>query len=191
VDSKPPRPQRRRHLGLAALTISVALAAAGCDRGGPEPPSPKVVTAVGLRLERTTLTGREFTDATAWATGYAASLVSAHAELAGLAVQGIFAVFDETTTVPIGAMARLVLPAAVPSVELDLIRSKAEVSEKVPSQITQLRSLDAIYEFAGRHVLFLGISPQAGDAADPTSETVARPVDPEKHRDAGFGKDDE
>jgi hypothetical protein len=149
------------------------------------------VTAVGLRLERTTLTGTEFTDAKAWAKGYAASLVSAHAELAGLTVQGIFAVFDETTTVPIGAMARLVLPAAVPSVELDLIRSKAEVPEKVPSQITQLRSLDAIYEFAGRHVLFLGISPQAGDAADPTSETVARPVDPEKHRDAGFGKDDE
>jgi hypothetical protein len=117
--------------------------------------------------------------------------VSAHAELAGLAVQGIFAVFDETTTVPIGAMARMVLPAAVPSVQLDLIRSKAEVPQKVPSQITQLRSLDAIYEFAGRHVLFLGISPQATDAADPATETVARPVDPAKQRDTDFGKDDE
>jgi hypothetical protein len=169
----------------------VTLAAVGCDRGGPEPPSPKVVTAVGLRLERTTLTGTEFADATTWAEAYAASLVSAHRELAGLRVQGIFAVFDETTTVPIGAMARLALPAAVPSIELDLIRSKAEVPEAVPSQISQLRSLDAIYEFAGRHVLFLGISPQAGDAADPTSETVARPVDPEAHRDSDFGKDDE
>ncbi|MDT7548203.1 MAG: hypothetical protein QOE84_597 [Actinomycetota bacterium] len=176
---------------LAAALLSISLALVGCDRGGPEPPSPKVVTAVGLRLERTTLTGTEFTDAKAWAKAYAASLVSAHAELAGLTAQGIFAVFDETTTVPIGAMARLVLPAAVPSVELDLIRSKAEVPEKVPSQITQLRSLDAIYEFAGRHVLFLGISPQATDAADPATETVARPVDPEKHRDTDFGKDDE
>jgi hypothetical protein len=149
------------------------------------------VTAVGLRLERTTLTGTEFTAAKAWAKAYAASLVSAHAELAGLTVQGIFAVFDETTTVPIGAMARLVLPAAVPSVQLDLIRSKAEVPETVPSQITRLRSLDAIYEFAGRHVLFLGISPQRSDAGDPASETVARPVDPEKHRDTDFGSDDE
>jgi hypothetical protein len=149
------------------------------------------VTAVGLRLERTTLTGTEFTAAKAWAKAYAASLVSAHPELAGLSVQGIFAVFDETNTVPIGAMARFMLPAAVPSVELDLIRSKAEVPEAVPSQITQLRSLDAIYEFAGRHVLFLGISPQRDDAADPASETMSRPVDPEKHRDSNFGSDDE
>jgi hypothetical protein len=173
------------------LTLAVTLAAAGCDRGGPEPPSPKVVTAVGLRLERTTLTGTEFTAAKAWATAYATSLASAHAELAGLTVQGIFAVFDETTTVPIGAMARLVLPAAIPSIELDLIRSKAEVPQRVPSQITQLRSLDAIYEFAGRHVLFLGISPQATDAADPTRQAVARPVAPETHRDADFGREDD
>jgi hypothetical protein len=171
--------------------VALAVTLLGCDRGGPEPPSPQVVTAVGLRLQRTALTGTELAEAKAWAEAYAASLTSDHVELAGLTVVGIFAVFDETTTVPIGAMARLSLPAAVPTVELDLIRSKAEVPERVPSQVTHLRSLDAIYEFAGRHVLFLGISPQATDAADPATETVARPVDPERHRDADFGRDDE
>jgi hypothetical protein len=146
---------------------------------------------VGLRLQRTDLTGPELQRATTWAAGYAASLIAAHSELAGLRVRGIFPVFDETSPVPIGAMARMVLPTAVPSVELDLIRSKGEVPERVRSEVTQLRALDAVLEFKDAQVSFLGISPLPDDAAHPESAAQARPVDPEAHRDPGFGKEDE
>jgi hypothetical protein len=84
----------------------------------------------------------------------------------------------------------LVLPAPVASVELDLIRSKAEVPQKVRSYVTQLRSLDAIFEFRGGQVIFLGISPLPTDATDPATATQARPDKPESHRDSSFGEDE-
>jgi hypothetical protein len=179
----------RRLLAVAAMLL-LGQAVVGCDTGGLETPSPKVITAVGLRLQRNDLSGAELTRATAWAEEYAASLVTDHAELAGLQVRGIFPVFDEASPAPIGAMARLVLPAPVPSVELDLIRSKAEVPQKVRSYVTQLRSLDAIFEFRGGQVIFLGISPLPTDATDPATATQARPDKPESHRDSSFGEDE-
>jgi hypothetical protein len=190
VDSPARAPRPSRVLLAAAATVLAGVVTAGCDNGVPEPPSAAVVTAVGLRLQRTDLTGPELTRAKSLAEQYVASLVAAHAELTGLTVQGIFPVFDETSPAPVGAMARLVLPATVPSVELDLIRSRNEVPELVPSHITQLRSLDAIFEFGRGRVLFVGLSPLGSDAASPGTIAQARPVDPEAHRDAGFGEDE-
>lgn len=178
----------RRRLATATLVLT-AVAAVGCG-SGPEPGSAKVINAVGLRLQRDDLTGAELTRATDWAKGYAASLAAAHPELAGLTVNGVFPVFDEATPLPIGAMARLVLPAAVGTVQLELIRSRGEVPERVPSVVTNLRSLDAVYEFQDSEVIFLGVSPLSTDAAQPETATQVRPVSPETHRDPAFGGED-
>jgi hypothetical protein len=170
--------------------VLASQAVVGCDTGAPEAPSAKVVSAVSQRLQRSDLTGAELQHATALASTYVAALVADHVELAGLKVRGIFPVFDEASPVPIGAMARLVLPGVVPSVEMELIRSKGEVPQRLHTEITDLRSLDAIFEFRGDEVIFLGISPLAGDVSDPANATQARPVDPEAHRDPAFGEDE-
>lgn len=69
---------------------------------------------------------------------------------------------------------------------MDLVRSQDETPEPVRSVITSLRALDVIYEFQSGAVSFLGISPQAGEAAGPRTASELRPVDPEMHRDPRF-----
>lgn len=175
----------------AAGALLASVVGTGCvSRGPSEATEAKIVSAVGLRLQRTDLDGAELQRAKAWSSGYTASLVAAHPELVGLVVSGTYPVFDDKTAQPIGALVRMVLPAAVPVVRLDLIRSRGEVPERVPSELTNLRALDVIYEFRGSEVIFLGISPQSGDAADPSTETRARPLEPARHRDPAFGDDE-
>lgn len=164
----------------------------GCG-GGPGPSEAveaQVVAGVGLRLQRTTLDRPELQQATTWGAQYVATLAQQHPELSGLTVQNIAPVFDESAPTPIGAMLHLITPAAVPRVVMDLIRSRDETPQRVPSAITQLRALDVIYEFQSGAVTFLGISPQPGDAMDPATATELRPLDPEKYRDPGFGDDE-
>lgn len=180
--------RRSRTPGATALLVAVLVAVGltgGCAGPGREP-SAAEVRAVGLRLERAALTGAEQERARRWAAGYVADLVRARPELAGLRVAGIFPVFDEARPRPLGALARLVTPRLVPSIQLDLVRSRGERPEPVPSVVTNLRALDVIYEFAGDEVIFVGISPQPADAADPRTASVARPVRPAEHRDPLF-----
>ena len=172
------------------LPIMVALLlSGGCSAGaGTEASAAKVVSAVGLRLQRNDLNPAELTRARTWAKGYVRSLVAAHTELAGLEAEGLYPVFDEAKPVPIGAMVRLGLPHTVPAVDLELIRSRGEVPERVLSHVVNLRSLDAIYEFKDGAVTFLGVSPQGNDMSEPAGETVVRPVKPEQHRDPNFSE---
>jgi hypothetical protein len=140
----------------------------------------------GLQLDRSTLDTMEQQQATTFAAGYVSQLVDQHPELHGLTVAGISPVFDEHTPHPIGAMARLTLPAAVPSVTLDLIRLHKNTPEVITSQITNLRALEVIYLFAQAQVVHLGIEPQPGDAADPATATAVTPVDPGGHASPDF-----
>ena len=99
-------------------------------------------------------------------------------------------VFDETSPVPIGAMARYVLPAPVASVQLDLVRLDHGEPETIPSEVTNLRALEAIVLFSSGEVVHVGISPRATDAADPATATAVRPLDPEGHRNPDFAGDE-
>lgn len=182
---------RRAHevLTIGALVVG-ALSVAGCSSGPSERVEAATVRAVGLRLDRTDLTGPERARTQTWAAGYARQLAAAHPELARLRVAGVFATFDEVTPVPTGALVRFALPERVPRLQLDLIRSRGEVPERVPSEVTNLRGLDVIYEFSGGEVIFIGVAPQDDDASTPDEIAVARPLVPGRQADPAFSDDE-
>ncbi|MCU1503870.1 MAG: hypothetical protein JWM12_3224 [Ilumatobacteraceae bacterium] len=132
------------------------------------------------------LDGVQLQDAESWSAALATRLVQDHPELAGLTVSALFPVFDEDTPQPVGVMARLALPAAVPAVTMDLVRSHHGTPEPITSLITNLRGLDVIRMFATQRVVIVGVTPQEDDAADPATATKVRPVEPEQHRDPDF-----
>ena len=142
---------------------------------------------VGLRLTRTALTTAEQSEASTFAESYVVELVGKAPQLTGLAVDSIAPVFDEVAPEPIGAMVRLVVPAVVASVQLDLIRLHDSTPESIPSTITNLRALDVIYLFVGERVIHFGIEPQPTDAQDPKAATAVTPIDPNSHRNPAFG----
>jgi hypothetical protein len=141
----------------------------------------------GLKPGRATFDDAETAQANQFAATFADQLREEHPELATMTLESLTPVFDEQSPAPIGAMARYVVAQPVPSVELDLVRLDHGKPDTVPSEVTNLRALEAIVLFATGEVVHVGISPRATDAADPATATAVRPLDGEGHRNQDFG----
>lgn len=122
-------------------------------------------------------------------------LVKEYPALGGISVEALNPVFMEDSTEPAGFMVTYVLPKVLPRVEMHLKRSSIvdgkPVSERILSELTNLRALNAIVLFDSGEMVHLAPAPRVEDMAEPDKGTKARTVDPEAHRNDSFGGDQE
>jgi hypothetical protein len=174
----------------AATLVLVGLWACGSRTASPgaasAPASTLPAQLTGLPIGQARLAADQLTVATNEAATFAGQLVAAHPELQGISVPTITAVYDEHSPAPIGAMARWTWPAAIPDIQLDLVRLHHSGPETMPSRVTNLRALEMIYLFDKAQVVYVGIAPGPDDAADPAGVAVVHPLHPDQTRSTDF-----
>ena len=195
LGSNPTVPVKRLAATIAGLLVALIGGGACAAPNYPAQPlgATTSTTSPGdptTRATREPFSRAQLARAQSLASGFVARLVSDTPELTGMTVAAMAPVFDEDTLHPIGAMARLQLPAVVPSVTLGLVRSRAGAPEVVESEITNLYGLDAIILFTTGQMVTLAVAPEASFANDPATATMVRPVAPDSHRSPEFGDTD-
>jgi hypothetical protein len=182
----------------AGVLLAALVAVAGCSASpdgasngssstAPATASPSV-SVPGAAQE--SFSAPQDTEATIWASTYLTALITAHPQLTGMRVEGLYPVFDQGGAAPIGVMSRMVAQAQIPEVDLDLIRFSDGAPVLLPSRVEHLRALEAIYQFDITTVIHLGISPRASDAADPGTATRVTPLPGQQKTDGRFGGSD-
>ena len=62
--------------------------------------------------------------------------------------------------------------------------------ETMPSEITNLRTLEMYYLFDGDEIVHVGIVAGPTDPTDPAAAAVVHPLNPDDHRSTDFGGDE-
>lgn len=187
-------PTRRLALLAGALTIGVTVGACsgGKDSAAPASSAPVIAagTGAGIALMRTELTAAEQDRAHAAAEALLAQLVADHPQLGTATVATPVPVYEQTAPEPVGAMVEIAVPTPIATIDLDLLRIKADKPDPVPSRITNLSALELIYLFRTDEIVYLGVEPGSREALSPDKATSVEPLHPDRSTDTDFGDTD-